>query len=125
MIKKDLQYYLSLPYKIVLYPAEEGGYVIEIPSLPGCISQGETVQEALEMIQDAKKLWLETAIEDNIEIPEPSKGVDEYSGKINLRMPKSLHKTLAEKAHEEKVSLNQYINYQLARGISYQNKVQK
>jgi antitoxin HicB len=117
MTKKDLKYYLNLPYKVVFYPAKEGGYVVEIPGLPGCISQGETVEEALEMIQDAKKLWLETAIEDNIEIPKPSKGVDEYSGKINLRMPKSLHKTLAEKANEEKISLNQYINYQLSRGI--------
>ncbi|MDI6880805.1 MAG: type II toxin-antitoxin system HicB family antitoxin [Desulfitobacteriaceae bacterium] len=48
-------YYLGLPYKYSIYPAQEGGYVIEIPDLPGCISQGETVEEAVSMIEDAKK----------------------------------------------------------------------
>jgi len=119
MIKKDLQYYLNLPYRIVFHPAEEGGYVVEMPELPGCISQAETVEEALEMVKEAQKCWLESAIEDGIEIPEPSKGVEDYSGKLNIRMPKTLHKALAEKAKEENVSLNQYINYQLSRGIGY------
>ncbi|GAW93294.1 type II toxin-antitoxin system HicB family antitoxin [Calderihabitans maritimus] len=121
MTKKGLDYYLKLPYKVVLYPAEEGGYVVEIPELPGCISQGETIEEAFEMIQDAKKCWLESALEDNMEIPEPSRAVEEYSGKLNIRIPKSLHRILAERAKQEKVSLNQYINYQLARGVGYKD----
>lgn len=116
---KDLQYYLGLPYRVVLYPAEEGGYIVEIPELPGCLSQGETLEEALKMIDDAKACWLETALEDGIEIPEPARGADDYSGKLNIRIPKSLHRTLAEKAREEKVSLNQYIMYQLARGVGH------
>ncbi len=45
MADKDFEYYLSLPYKIVLYPSSEGGYAIEIPELPGCLSQGQTVEE--------------------------------------------------------------------------------
>lgn len=118
MTKKGLQYYLELPYKVLLYPAEEGGYAIEMPELPGCLSQGETLEEAFEMIKDAKKCWLEVALERGIEIPEPI-GMEEYSGKFNIRMPKSLHRTLVEKAKEENVSLNQYINYQLARGVGY------
>lgn len=122
MNKKSLQYYLGLPYRIVLFPAEEGGFAIEMPELPGCISQGETLEEAYEMIRDAQKCWLEVALERGIEIPEPA-GTEEYSGKFNVRMPKSLHRTLAEKAKEEKVSLNQYINYQLARGLGIGHKV--
>lgn len=122
MNKKSLQYYLGLPYRIVLFPAEEGGFAIEMPELPGCISQGETLEEAYEMIRDAQKCWLEVALERGIEIPEPT-GIEEYSGKFNVRMPKSLHRTLAEKAKEEKVSLNQYINYQLARGLGIGQKV--
>lgn len=117
MTNKDIQYYLSLPYRIVLYPAEEGGYVVEIPELAGCLSQGETLEEAMAMIQDAKKCWIETCIELGRPIPEPT--TDEYSGKLNIRIPKSLHRTLAEKAKEEKVSLNQYISYQLARGVGH------
>jgi antitoxin HicB len=116
-MNKDIQYYLGLPYRVALYPAEEGGYAAEIPELSGCISQGETMEEVLGMIQDAKIAWLESALEDDIEIPEPAKGTEEYSGKLNIRIPKSLHRALAEKAKEEKVSLNQYISYQLARGV--------
>lgn len=118
MVKKTLEYYLELPHKVVLYPAKEGGYAIEIPELPGCISQGQTLEEAYKMIQDAKKGWLELAMEDGIEIPEPT-GKEEYSGKFNIRMPKSLHRTLVEKANEENISLNQYINYQLARSVGH------
>lgn len=115
MSDKDLQYYLSLPYRIILIPAEESGYVVEIPDLPGCLSQGETIDEAMEMIQDAKIAWIETALENGIEIPEPEHDGEEYSGKFNVRVPKSLHKILVDKAKEEHVSLNQYIIYQLAR----------
>ena len=45
--------------KIVLEPQEEGGYTVFVPSLPGCISQGETVEESLENIKEAIQLWLE------------------------------------------------------------------
>ncbi|NPV53166.1 MAG: hypothetical protein HPY71_06540 [Firmicutes bacterium] len=44
---------------------------MEIPELPGCISQGDTVDEALAMINDAKKGWLEIALEDGRAIPQP------------------------------------------------------
>lgn len=118
-MNKDIKYYMELPYRVVLFPAEEGGYVVEIPDLPGCISQGETMEEALMMILDAKTAWIETALEDGIEIPEPSRGTEDYSGKLNIRIPKSLHRNLTEKAKEDRVSLNQYINYQLARGVGY------
>lgn len=122
MSKKDLQYYLDLPYRIVLHPADEGGYVVEILELPGCLSQGETIEEALEMIEDAKRAWLEAALGEGLEIPEPARDTEEYSGKLNIRIPKSLHRILSEKAKEENVSLNQYINYQLSRGIGFPTK---
>lgn len=119
MTNKDLDYYLELPYKYTLYPAEEGGYVIEIPDLPGCISQGETAEEALFMIEDAKRGWLEVALDQGISISEPSRLSSDFSGKFNIRVPKSLHKVLAEKAKEENISLNQFILYQLSRGVGY------
>lgn len=46
--------------KIVLEPQEEGGYTVFVPSLPGCISQGETVEECLKNIKEAIELYLET-----------------------------------------------------------------
>ncbi|MBW4561295.1 MAG: type II toxin-antitoxin system HicB family antitoxin [Mojavia pulchra JT2-VF2] len=45
--------------KVVLEPSDEGGYTVYVPSLPGCISEGETVEEALENIQEAIELYLE------------------------------------------------------------------
>ncbi|MGE5486018.1 MAG: type II toxin-antitoxin system HicB family antitoxin [Ignavibacteriales bacterium] len=116
---RELEYYLKLPYQIVVRPSEEGGYAVQIPELLWCVSQGETLEEALRMIEDAKVSWLETAIEEGLEIPEPAAMIAEYSGKLNIRMPRTLHRTLAERAHEERVSLNQYIVYQLARGLGH------
>jgi len=70
-MKKDLNYYVNLLYKVCLYPDPEGGFAVEIPDLPGCISQGETVEEAYNMIQDAKLYWIKTALEVGVEVPEP------------------------------------------------------
>lgn len=118
MKNKSVEYYLGLPYRTVIYPSPEGGYAVEIPDLPGCVSQGETLQEALEMAEDAKLCWIADALEKGEEVPEP---LDEsYSGRILVRTPKSLHRALAEKAREEGVSLNQYIIYQLSRSLGRQ-----
>jgi len=53
-----------------LEPEEEGGFTITVPSLPGCISYGKTIDEALEMIKDAMEGWLKVAKEEGIDIPE-------------------------------------------------------
>lgn len=45
--------------KIILEEQEEGGYTVFVPSLPGCISQGETIEESLKNIKEAIELWLE------------------------------------------------------------------
>lgn len=50
--------------RVVLEPSEEGGYTVYVPSLPGCISEGETRDEALENIREAIDLYLETAQDD-------------------------------------------------------------
>jgi antitoxin HicB len=50
-----------MPYEIVTYPCEEGGYVAEIPALKGCLAQGETLDEALQELKIVTALWLETA----------------------------------------------------------------
>ncbi len=113
MADKDFEYYLSLPYKIVLYPSPEGGYAIEIPELSGCLSQGQTVEEAMFMIEDAKRAWIDIALQDGEFIPEPD-SINNYSGKLNIRIPKSLHQSLAERAKQEKVSLNQFIVHKLS-----------
>jgi len=51
-------------FKVVLEPSDEGGFTVYIPSLPGCISEGETVEEALQNIQEAAELYLEPVEDD-------------------------------------------------------------
>jgi antitoxin HicB len=68
---KSLNYYLNLTYPISFYPEPEGGYTVMIKNLPGCMSIGETLSEAMENIQEARELWIETAYEYGDEIPLP------------------------------------------------------
>jgi predicted RNase H-like HicB family nuclease len=58
-----------MSYKVILEPAEEGGYTVYVPSLPGCVSEGDTYQEALDNIREAIQGWLEVAREFGDEIP--------------------------------------------------------
>lgn len=103
-----LKYYMGLPYSIKIIPDESGGFFVKIEELPGCMSQGETIEEVIENIKDAQKSWLEVAIEENIDIPLPEI-VEEYSGKFVIRILKSLHKKLSNQAKKEGISLNQLI----------------
>jgi len=120
---KDLDYYMSLKYKIEVLPEEEGnGYVLHCPELTGCITCGETLEQGFKMLEDAKKCWFTACIEDGIQIPEPS-NVDEYSGQFKLRMPKSLHKTLSERSRQEGISMNQYCLYLLSSNADSPNLV--
>jgi len=122
---KDLAYYMGLKYKIEVLPEEEGnGYVLHCPELSGCITCGETLEQGFEMLEDAKKCWFTACIEDGIPIPEPS-NISDYSGQFKLRMPKSLHKTLAERSKQEGISMNQYCLYLLSSNANSRELVQK
>lgn len=50
--------------KVVLEPSEDGGYTVYVPALPGCISEGETIEEALKNIREAIELYLEPTEDD-------------------------------------------------------------
>lgn len=63
--------YLALPYPITLTPDETGGYVATVPLLPGCISDGETADEAVANIRDAMALHIESMLEDGEVVPVP------------------------------------------------------
>jgi predicted RNase H-like HicB family nuclease len=47
--------------KVVVHPAEEGGFWAEVPALPGCVSQGETLEETLSNVREAAEAWLEVS----------------------------------------------------------------
>lgn len=110
---KPIEYYLEANYPVTVYQAPEGGYVAEIEDLPGCMTEAETAEDALKRIEDARRAWIEVAYEDGLEIPLPRTD-QEYSGKFLVRIPKGLHRRLAEQASAEGVSLNQYVETLLA-----------
>ncbi len=60
-------------FKVILEPDETGGYVVSCPSLPGCYTQGNTVEEALENIKEAILLCLEDMESQGEEVPDPSR----------------------------------------------------
>ncbi len=107
--------YMSMPYKMELVEdMDEGGYVVTFPDLPGCITYGDTIEKAVENAKDAKQAWLDAAFEMGVAIPEPDR-LTGYSGQFKLRMPKSLHRQLAEHSKEEGISMNQYCLYLLTK----------
>ena len=112
---KTLNDYMAMNYRMeIIEDREEGGYVVSYPELPGCLTCGETIESAVANAIDAKKAWLEAALEEGIEIHEPD-SLDEYSGQFKLRIPKSLHHALATHAKEEGISMNQYCVYLLTK----------
>lgn len=120
---KTLNEYLTMPYRMeVVEDQYEGGYVVSFPDLPGCLTCGETIESAVANAMDAKRAWIEAALEDGIEIYEPD-SLEDYSGQFKLRMPKSLHRSLAENSRREGISMNQYCVYLLSRNDAMHTKV--
>ena len=116
---KDLEYYMALNYKIEIIKDEaESGYVFSIPAFKGCLTCADNLVKGMEMIEDAKKQWLIAALESGYDIPEPST-LEDYSGQFKLRLPKSLHKELAEKSKQEGISMNQYCLYLLSKNSNF------
>ena len=123
MAVKTVENYLDLPYHIEVIrdnDEENPGWVARVMELPGCITQGDTFDELGEMIEDAMRGWIGVALEDGIPVPEPAPDED-YSGKFVVRLPRSLHRQLAETAEREGVSLNQLVNVALARAVEHTN----
>lgn len=69
---------MELKYRIILHPAPEGGYTVTVPSLPGCITEGDTFEEAVAMAKDAIEGFIEDMKENNEPIPDDSNNL-EYS----------------------------------------------
>jgi antitoxin HicB len=68
---KPPEYYCMLNYPATILACEGGGFVAEIPDLPGCLTQGETLEEVWQNLAEAKRAWLEAACEAHLEIKEP------------------------------------------------------
>lgn len=60
---------IIMDYSVIVHEAEEGGYWVEAPALPGCYSQGETLDDALDNVKEAIALYLDALMDDNMRIP--------------------------------------------------------
>lgn len=120
-MKRTLEEYMKLPYRMEIVEDEyEGGYALWFPELPGAVTCGETIEEVLSLADDCKRTWLEAAIEDLDEIPEPDE-YRKYSGQFKLRLPKDLHKKLYTRAREQGISMNTYCIYLLAKNSAIES----
>ncbi len=115
--RRPLADYLALEYRLDVIADPGGGYVIDFPDLPGCMTQIEHLDEVAPMAAEIKELWIETEYDHGHDIPLPTYP-EEYSGKFNVRLPRSLHRQLAEAAEADGVSLNQYVVMLLTRGVT-------
>jgi antitoxin HicB len=110
--ENDVRRYLSLPYRIAVTRDEgdeETPWRAVVEELPGCEVRGSTPADAAARIPAALADWVTMAQADGREIPEP-RDARNYSGRLLLRMSRSLHSELALAADRDQVSLNAYIN---------------
>lgn len=103
------------------YSPEDEGYIAVCPEFPGLSAFGETPAQAIEEAEVALELFMDTYQEEGKELPKPNL-IRKYSGQMRVRLPKSLHYRLAQKAENEGVSMNTLIIQYLTEGITSQKK---
>lgn len=115
-IKEEVKAILARPYTRELIKNEDGTWFARVVEFVGCMTEGETAEEAIENLDDAMATWIEAHREDGDPIPPPL-STDQYSGKFLMRVPKTLHRELARRADLEGVSLNQFALSALSRCV--------
>ncbi len=112
----EVKDYMKLPYtRLVQEINDESGHYFygRVLELDGCQSTADTLEELYEGLNEVMEGYLEVKLENGLHIPVPDR-TDGYSGKFNVRLPKSLHRKLAIEASKEGVSLNQLVLYKLS-----------
>lgn len=122
MTKKEMTSvgdYLLLPYTMVVRRDEDGNFVARVVELRGCISHGDTPEEALSGLREVQTAWIEDAIERGDRVPMPEEAeLTGFSGRWVQRVPRDLHRRLANLAEREATSLNQLVSTMLAECIA-------
>ena len=124
---------MKLVYPACFYKEEDGGYSVDIPDLLGCCTQGNTLEEALEMAQDAALGWILTAIEDNEEIPIPSDIKDielvnenGFKNVLLLDIDKYTEKYGTKKAVKKTLSIPDWLNARAEKlGVNFSKVLQE
>lgn len=110
----SLEDYLALPYRLEIIGDGDGTFLVRYPELPGCFTQIDNLADAGAMAREILAGWLTIALDDGATIPLPASEAERFGGRVLVRMPKSLHRSLVETAKAEQVSLNAQIVSMLA-----------
>jgi antitoxin HicB len=116
--------FIRLPYHLsVVRDGEEKGtpWTASVEEFSGCTSRGKTPDEALNGVQEAMANWIMVALKEGREVPEP-RSTSSHSGRLLLRMPRTLHAELTRAAERESVSLNQFITDTLASSVAWRGR---
>lgn len=119
MKPKTVDEYLALPYTVeVLHDqtGEQAGWFARVVELPGCMTQADVFEELEAMVQDAMRAWIMTALDAGLPVPEPDAS-EAYTGRLTVRLPRSLHQELAAAAVRDGVSLNTFVAVALGRTL--------
>jgi antitoxin HicB len=107
----------TYPFTIRILTADEGGgYLIEYPDLPGCMSDGDSPEQAVANGRDAVLSYLRSCKQHGDPIPAPGCAASS-SGQFRLRVPKTMHARLTARAKREGVSLNTLVTSLIAEAL--------
>lgn len=116
-IDAEIARIMARPYRRELIPNEDGTWFARVAEFPGCMTEGDTPEEAFTALADAAREWLRVLLEDGDPIPSPLSTTTRFSGKFVVRVPTILHRELANFAARENVSLNSFVVSALSRAI--------
>jgi antitoxin HicB len=123
-VDSAVERYIGLPYHLsVVRDAEDKAkpWTASVEELPGCTGRGKTSDEALNSVREAMVEWIAVALKEGRDIPEP-RSTSSHSGRLLLRMPRTLHADLTRAAERESVSLNQFITDTLASAVAWRGR---
>ncbi len=124
---------MKLIYPACFYEEKEGGYSVEIPDLLGCITQGNNLEQALEMAEDAALGWILTSIEDEEEIPKASnikdvklKNQNGFVTLLLLDIDKYTEKYGSKKSVKKTLTIPEWLNKRAEKiGINFSKTLQE
>ncbi len=115
-ITKQADAYMRLAYAMEIV-WDEDYWAATFPELPGLVAAADTWDTLEQKIEDAKRSYFEAALEAGLPIAEPGQGGEPASGRLLLRLPKSLHRQVARQAKRDSVSVNTLLVAAIARGL--------
>jgi antitoxin HicB len=110
-ITPEVEQLANRPYRVIVSVDSEDGFIGQIAELPGLLAVGDTADEMFELIQDAKRAWIATAIAQDRPVPAPRvTDAPSKSGKFMVRLAPPIHAALAQEAEIHGVSLNELVS---------------